>query len=184
MKAISLVEERSVHEQTIALVGLSGAGKSTVGALLAERLGRPLADTDALIMAEAGRSIADIFAVEGEAAFREREAAVLAAALAGPPGVLATGGGIVLRPSNREALRTYAFVVWLDAPDDAILARLAAHAERRPLLEADPAARLAALRQARTALYAEVAHLTITTDALTPTGVVARILSEIRTQVL
>jgi len=173
-----------VREQTIALVGLSGVGKSTVGALLAERLGRPLADTDALIVAEAGRSIAEIFATEGETAFREREAAALVAALAGPPGVLATGGGIVLRPANRAVLRAHAYVVWLDAPDAAILARIAAHAERRPLLEADPAARLAALRQARAALYAEVAHLSITTDSLSPAGVVERILSEIRTQVL
>jgi shikimate kinase len=174
-------EDTNVPERTIALVGLSGAGKSTVGVALAHRLGRPLVDIDALVVAAAGRSIADLFAAEGEAAFREREAAALAAALAGPACVLATGGGIVLRPANRALLTTQAFVVWLDAPDTVILDRLAAHAERRPLLEADPAARLAALRRDRSALYAAVAQLTIDTTALSPQAVVERIIGEMRT---
>ncbi len=168
-------------EQMIALVGLSGAGKSTVGLALAERLGWPLADTDALVVAAAGCSIAALFAAEGEAAFRDRETAALTAVLAGPPCVLATGGGVVVRQANRELLSSRAFVVWLDAPDVLILDRLAAHAERRPLLEADPAARLAALRQARTALYASLAQLTIDTSRFSPQAVVAQILSKIRT---
>lgn len=171
-------------EQMIALVGLSGVGKSTVGVALAQRLGWPLADTDALIVATAGRSVAAIFAEAGEAAFREYEAAALAAALAGPACVLATGGGIVLRPANRDLLRTQAIVVWLDAPDTVILARLAAHAERRPLLEADPAGRLTALRHARAALYAEVARFTIDTSTQSPDAVAEQILSKISTQVL
>jgi shikimate kinase len=176
-----LGKDHSVSEQTIALVGLSGAGKSTVGLALADQLGRPLADTDALVASATGRSIAELFAAEGEAAFREREALALAVALAGPPCVLATGGGIVLRPSNRELLHAHAFVVWLDAPDAVILARLAEHAERRPLLEADPAARLAALRQERTRLYADVAHLIIDTSTLSPAAVVERIVGILRT---
>lgn len=173
-----------MRERTIALVGLSGVGKSTVAVALADRLGWPSIDTDALIVAATGRTIADLFAAEGEPAFREREAAALASALAAPPCVLATGGGIVLHPRNRALLREQSFVVWLDAADGVILARLAAHAERRPLLEADPAARLAALRQARTALYAEVAHLAIDTGAHRPEVVVERILAEKRTSVL
>lgn len=181
MCVVGLVEEQHMREQTIALVGLSGAGKSTVGVALAERLGWPLVDTDALIAADAGCSIAEIFAAEGEAAFREREAAALAAALAGPPCILATGGGIVLRAENREQLRSQAVVVWLDAPDSTILARLAAHAERRPLLADDPAARLAALRHARAALYADVARFTIDTGKLHPEAVAALIMSKIRT---
>ncbi len=143
----------------LALVGLSGAGKSTVGRLLAARLGWPLRDTDALVVARAGRTAAQIFAEDGEARFRELEGAALAETLEDGPAVVATGGGIVLRAENRALLRARARVVWLDAPSDALLARLLAHDERRPLLDgADPAARLEELRAARAALYAEVAH--------------------------
>ncbi|MBK9941820.1 MAG: shikimate kinase [Kouleothrix sp.] len=153
-------------EQLIALVGLSGAGKSSVGQLLAARLGWPLADTDALIAEAAGRSVPQIFAEQGEAYFREREAAALGLALAGGPAVVATGGGIVLRPANRALLRARAFTVWLDAPIDTLVARLRSHDQRRPLLEGDPAARLAALYAARAALYAEVADARVATEAL------------------
>ncbi|GAB4217289.1 MAG: shikimate kinase [Roseiflexaceae bacterium] len=154
---------------SLALVGLSGAGKSTVGRLLAARLGWPLRDTDALVVAETGRSAAQIFAEDGEAHFRDLEAAALARALAGGPAVVATGGGIVLRPANRALLRQCALVVWLDAPTDALLARLLAHTERRPLLDGgDPAARLEELRAARAALYAEVAHQQISTAGRSP----------------
>jgi shikimate kinase len=144
---------------SIALVGLSGVGKSSVGRLLAARLGWPLHDTDMLIAQSAGQSVARIFAAEGEPRFRVREAAALELAFADPPAVVATGGGIVLRPANRALLRERAFVVWLDAPTDTLVARLLAHDEARPLLEGDdPARRLEALREARAELYAEVAH--------------------------
>src|SRR6185436_11997115 len=103
----------------------------------------------------AGRSVARVFAEEGEARFRELEAAALGQALASCPGVVATGGGVVLRAENRDRLRERAYIVWLDAPTSALLARLRAHNEERPLLaSADPAARLEALRAARSALYA------------------------------
>jgi shikimate kinase len=145
--------------RSIALVGLSGVGKSSVGRLLAKRLDWPLLDTDALIVQAAGSSIPQIFAAEGEARFRELEAAALRAALAYSPCVVATGAGIVLRQENRALLRQHAFVVWLDAPNETLVARLLAHDEARPLLQGDaPTARLEALRAARAALYAEVAH--------------------------
>jgi shikimate kinase len=148
-----------VQKRLIALVGLSGVGKSSVGRLLAARLGWPLLDTDALIANTAGRSIAQIFAEGGEAHFRDLEAAALQSALARAPCVVATGAGIVLRPANRALLRERAFVAWLDAPTATLVARLLAHDETRPLLEGDePAVRLEALRAARAALYAEVAH--------------------------
>jgi len=149
---------------SIALVGLSGAGKSAVGHLLATRLGWPLLDTDALIVQSAGREIAQIFAVEGETHFRDIEAAALHQALEGRPAVVATGGGIVLRNENRALLRERAFVVWLDAPTAALVARLQAHNQERPLLQGDAAARLEALRTARAALYAEIAVLRIETE--------------------
>jgi shikimate kinase len=165
------------NKQVIALVGLSGVGKSSVGRQLAERLGCPLIDTDALITHSAGRTIPDIFAAEGEAHFRELESAALTTALAHMPSVVATGAGIVLRPENRARLRERALVAWLDAPIDALVARLLAHDEARPLLQgADPAARLDALRQARGALYAEVADVRIATDGRTVADIAAAIL--------
>lgn len=163
------------------MVGLSGAGKSTVARLLAAHLGWPLADTDALAAARARRPVAAIFAEQGETAFRDLEAEVLAAALASPPVVVATGGGVVVRPSNRDLLRRQAFVVWLDAPDADLLARLRTDAEERPLLVGDAAARLAALRTARTPLYAAVAHLRLETAYLTPEEVAQRILDHMPT---
>lgn len=168
---------RNRKRHTLALVGLSGAGKSTLARLLAERLGRPWADTDQLIVAQAGRPIPAIFAEEGEPAFRDRESATLAEALAAGPQVLATGGGIVLRPENRALLRDRAFVVWLDAPDAVLLARLRAHDEERPLLADDAAARLAALRAARGLLYAETAHLRVATEGRAPEEVAEIVIS-------
>lgn len=149
----------------IALIGLSGAGKSTVGRLLAARLGWPLCDTDALTAQAAGCSVAHIFAEQGEARFRDMESAALQAALASNPCVIATGGGIVLRAENRALLREHALVVWLDAPTGALVARLREHNEPRPLLaNDDPATRLEALRAARAPLYAEIADVCIETN--------------------
>lgn len=145
--------------RSIALVGLSGVGKSSIGRHLAVRLGWPLRDTDALIVQLDGRSIARIFADAGEAYFRDLEAAALKQALSGSSCIVSTGGGIVLRPENCALLRERAFVIWLDAPTETLVARLQAHDEARPLIGgADPAARLEALRAARAGLYDQVAH--------------------------
>jgi shikimate kinase len=145
--------------QSIALVGLSGVGKSSVGRQLAARLSWPLLDTDVLIVETAGRPIAQIFADSGEPRFRDLESAALQRAFSITPCVVSTGGGIVLRAENRALLRARAFVVWLDAPTETLVARLLAHDEARPLIGGDdPAARLDALRAARAGLYAEVAH--------------------------
>jgi shikimate kinase len=148
-----------VAPRSIALVGLSGVGKSSVGRHLSVHLGWLLRDTDALIIQAEGRSIARIFADDGEARFRDLEATALRQAFSAGSCVVATGGGIVLRPENRALLRERAFVIWLDAPTEVLVARLHAHDEARPLVgAADPAARLDALRAARAGLYAEVAH--------------------------
>lgn len=148
----------------IALIGLSGAGKSSVGRALAQRLSWRLLDTDALIVEAAGRTIEQIFAADGEARFRSMEAEALRKALSEPPCVIATGGGIVLSGENRALLRERAFVAWLDAPTEALLARLRAHDEARPLLAVDdPHARLEGLRAARAALYAEIAAVRVET---------------------
>lgn len=164
----------------VALVGLSGAGKSSVGWRLAGRLGWPLRDTDALVVTTSERSIAQIFAEAGEAHFRALETAALQQALGSPPCVLATGGGIVLAPENRALLRERAFVVWLDAPTTTLITRLQAHDEPRPLLQGDnPLERLEALRAARAAFYTEVADLCVNTDERSIEEIVAQIAHQI-----
>jgi shikimate kinase len=163
--------------QSIALVGLSGVGKSSAGRLIAARLGWPLLDTDALITEAVGRTVAQIFADSGEPRFRDLESAALQRAFSITPCVVSTGGGIVLRSENRALLRSHAFVVWLDAPTWTLVARLRAHDEARPLIGgADPAARLEALRTARGGLYAEVAHAQVDAAGYGVEEICARVL--------
>ncbi len=153
-----------VPTRTIALVGLSGTGKSSVARLLADRLGWARYDTDALIVEETALSVAAVFAAEGELAFRRREQFALARAAHGSERVVATGGGIVMLPKNR-ALLAQLLTYWLDAPDDIIMRRLAQHDEDRPLLCGDDVlGRIAELRRQRQSLYAEVSRLRIETD--------------------
>lgn len=139
--------------EAIVLVGLSGSGKSTVAAAVAERLARPLVDLDQDIADRLGAGPAQLIESRGEAAFRSDEAAAVALACAVEGAVIATGGGAVIDPLNRWALWRAGVVVWLDAPDEVLLARLAAHAETRPLLSGDAAARLATLRARRERFY-------------------------------
>jgi len=142
-------------DQNIILTGFMGTGKTTVGRLLAARLGRAFVDTDEVIVARAGKPIADIFHNEGEARFREMEAAV-AEELAGRRGlVIATGGRLLLDPDNAAALGATGPVFCLTAAPEAIMARVAADEARRPLLDvADAAHRVQALMQQRAAAYA------------------------------
>jgi shikimate kinase len=143
---------------TVVLVGMPGAGKSSVGRRLAKRLDRPFVDADDELVRRSGRSVRDWFATEGEAAFRAAESALLADLLAAPgPAVVAAGGGVVLDPANRALLRERATVVWLRAGVPYLLSRVLQKQDHRPLLDEDPEARLTALHEARTPLYAEVA---------------------------
>ncbi len=162
----------------IVLVGLMGSGKSGVGRLLAERLGRPLIDTDALVEEMAGMKIPAIFDAEGEVGFREREAMAIAHVALTDGQVIATGGGAVLRPANREALRATGLVIWLDAPPEALYHRAKVQGlEKRPLLAGpDPLGRLRSLAQERAAAYTAAAHLRIETDRLSLADVVEQIL--------
>ena len=137
----------------IVLVGLSGAGKSSVAAAVAERLGRPLIDLDLDITARQGAPPSEIIETRGEAAFRADEAAAVALACDVDGAVIATGGGAVIDPLNRWALWHAGVVVWLDAPDELLLARLAAHHEARPLLAGDAVARMASQRARRERFY-------------------------------
>lgn len=161
----------SAGPEHVALVGLSGTGKSTVAPLLARRRGCASVDLDRVVERHTGRTVAEVFAADGEAAFRDLESAALAEALAGPPAVLATGGGIVLRPENRAALSDGSRVVWLRLGAEPLARRLRGTDETRPLLTGDPATALRRLAREREALYREVADVEIDVEGLAPADV-------------
>jgi shikimate kinase len=146
------------------LVGDPGAGKSTVGALVAERLGRVFRDSDELIVDQVGKPISDIFIDDGEPAFRAIEAATIATALGSFDGVLALGGGAVLDPSTRALLKDQD-VVYLTVEVGDAIKRIGLN-QSRPLLAVNPRATLRHLLDQRRPLYEEVATHTITTDDL------------------
>lgn len=145
------------------LVGLMGAGKTTVGRRLARVLGLPFKDADAEIELAAGRSVADIFAERGETEFRSGERRVIQRLLDGRPLVLATGGGAFMDPRTRELIRTRAVSVWLRAELD-VLVRRCGRRNTRPLLQkGDPRETLERLARERYPVYAE-ADLTVETS--------------------
>lgn len=150
-------------DRTVALVGLMGAGKTTVGRRLAAALRLPFADADAEIVSAAGRSIEDIFAERGECEFRRGERNVIARLLAGPPHVLATGGGAFIDPRTRALMKARAISIWLKAPLDVLMKRVARRDHRPLLKEADPEAVMRRLMEEREPIYAE-ADITIETD--------------------
>lgn len=165
----------------LALVGARGTGKTTVGRLLAARLGWDFADVDDRVEAGAGKSVADIFATEGEAGFRDREAAALAELCARERCVVATGGGAVVRESNRPLVTGAGFVVWLTAAPEVLWARLCADpatAARRPnLTAAGGEAEVRALVAAREPLYRALADFALDTAALSPEAAADAILT-------
>jgi shikimate kinase len=162
----------------IILVGMMGAGKTTVGRRLAERLGWAYLDSDAQVMASTGRTVPELFAAEGEDAFRAVESRVLADALTGDePVVVAAAGGSVLAPANRSLMTRSGTVVWLRA-DPSVLARRVGAGEGRPLLDDDPPGALVALERERRPHYASVAAVTVDVDELTPPEVVERLLDD------
>jgi shikimate kinase len=136
------------------LVGMPGSGKSTVGAELAGKLGVPFIDLDVEIAREAGLGVTEIFAEEGEAGFRAREAAALLASSTHDPAVIACGGGVVLEPANRITLRSSGTCVFLDVPLDVLAARIEPN-EDRPLIRAE--GDLERLLREREPLYREFA---------------------------
>jgi shikimate kinase len=142
----------------VALVGLPGAGKSAVGRRLAQRLQLPFVDSDHVIEERIGCSIRDYFEREGEVSFRDLEESVIAELAAAPYGVVATGGGSVLREINRTRLRAQFHVIYLRSSPEDLFRRLR-HDVKRPLLQvADPLGRLRELYDARDPLYRETAH--------------------------
>ncbi|HEY2784233.1 MAG TPA: shikimate kinase AroL [Fimbriiglobus sp.] len=164
----------------IVLVGYRGAGKTTVGPRLAERLGWAFADCDDLVERAAGRTVAEIFRDEGEAGFRLRESAALEDLCRPERVVIATGGGAVLREANREAMKRAGFVVWLTAPAETIHRRLAADpatSTRRPALTTGGWSEIAALLAVREPLYRSVADLILETGERSPDELATDILA-------
>ncbi|MBK8913520.1 MAG: shikimate kinase [Phycisphaerales bacterium] len=173
---------RAAH---IALIGLRGSGKSCVGRLLATRIALPFADTDEAVERRTGRTIADIFASDGEAAFRALESAALGGFLNSDRCVLSTGGGIVLDDDNRSLLRSRCACIWLSAPVDVLAARIAADpqsAARRPALGgATMIEELHAAEVVRRPYYSALADVQVDTGALAPdavAGIIAEWLSD------
>src|SRR5450759_2010267 len=146
--------------RSIVLVGMMGAGKSTIGRRLSARLRLPFLDADTEIEAAAGMSIPDIFEIHGEPHFRDGEARVIARLLDGGPAVLATGGGAFLREDTRNRIGDKAVSIWLKADADIIMRRVKRRADRPLLQTADPAATVGRLIEEREPVYAH-ADLTI-----------------------
>ncbi|MBN9043743.1 MAG: shikimate kinase [Rhizobiales bacterium 62-47] len=151
----------ALGSRAVVLVGMMGAGKSTVGRRLAARLRLPFLDADIEIeAAHAGMTIPEIFATHGEPYFRDGEARVIARLLDGGPNVLATGGGAFMREETRQRVHDKAVSIWLRADADVILRRVKRRADRPLLQTEDPAATIARLIEARHPVY-ELADITI-----------------------
>ena len=162
------MNESQPPPKSLVLIGFMGSGKSTVGRELHHRLGYPLVDMDQVIEQRARKSIAAIFADEGEEAFREMETNLLEELddPTAPRRIISTGGGVIGRERNRALLRHLGYVVWLHAPLAVILDRTGRNRDRPLLHTDDPAARVAALMAVRKPLYAEAAHLQVDTSGL------------------
>jgi shikimate kinase len=165
----------------IVLVGLPGAGKSTSGRRLAKVLCVPFTDSDELVEAAEGRTVREIFANDGEAAFRTAERNAITACLAGEfDGVLALGGGALTDPATRAAVMASGVpVAMLQAPFETLLARVG-DGRTRPLLAEDPPMRLRRLADERAPVYEAVATIRVDTDRRTPSQVAAHLAARLR----
>src|SRR6185295_9711178 len=168
----------------LVLIGYRGTGKSTVARLVAERLAWPWFDADAEIESRAGKSIAQIFADDGEGAFRDWESQVVADLAGRDKAVLALGGGAILRPDNRAAILWQGRVVWLTASPETLWRRIEqdrATAERRPNLTAEGGiTEIIATLDARRDVYRQCAHHEVDTQGRTPEEVADAILDELK----
>lgn len=166
------------NRSNIYLVGLMGAGKTTIGRQLARRLGRRFYDSDHEIVARTGVPIPTIFEIEGEEGFRRRESLAIAELTSGTDIVLATGGGVVLSPENRRRLHDTGWVVYLNVPPAMLFERTRLD-RNRPLLRVEnPLGKLEELHALRDPLYRETAHLVVDGSHLVASGVVHHLLKE------
>jgi shikimate kinase len=167
----------------LTLIGYRATGKTTLARLLARRLNWAWIDADVEIERRAGKTIAQIFADDGEPAFRNLEAQVIADLCAQPRLVVAAGGGAPMREESRRAMRAGGAVVWLQARPETILARMtgdATTAERRPnLTDKNPLDEIVHLLEKRSPIYRETAHVTVDTEGQSPEQLVLTILAQI-----
>lgn len=171
-----------MHKESIFLVGPMGAGKSTVGRFLAEKLHYQFMDSDHEIEAKTGATIPMIFDIEGEAGFRQREMGMIDKLTQKTSIVLATGGGAILREENRRHLRSRGLVVYLKSSIDALVQRTR-HDRNRPLLQTDnPEEVLKKLLLERESLYEEVADVVVQTEQVSVHRVVKQILDKLEQQ--
>jgi shikimate kinase len=165
--------------RNVVLIGFMGSGKTTVGRLVARQLGWKLVDTDALLTRIEGRSIPEIFASDGEAAFRERESQVVLGVCAGERQVISTGGGVPLREDNASALREAGRVVWLTARPEIVVRRTIKRVSERPLLteggDEEPLTRVLRMMGERGPLYQRLAELVVDTSDRPPATVASEI---------
>ena len=165
-----------LEQRTLVLVGMPGAGKSSVGLRLAKRLGLPFYDADDEIEKAAGMTIPEIFASRGEAEFRVGERRVLARLLQSGPAVIATGGGAFMNEETREGVKRHGISVWLRADLQTLLRRVKKRNDRPLLAGGDAAERLAALLEAREHVYA-LADLTVESREVAHEAVVAEVIA-------
>lgn len=171
---------RQVRAMTLFLIGLRGTGKTTVGRRLAERLCLPFLDADAELELSHGRTIRDIFATDGEAAFRELEAKMLEALIARGSVVIATGGGVVLREQNRQRMQAAGKIVWLTADTDTLWRRIEADSTtpgRRPDLGGGGREEIEQLQQQREPCYRSCADWIVPTEGRSPEQIADAILA-------
>jgi shikimate kinase len=162
----------------LVLIGLMGAGKSTVGRRCATRLGRPFVDTDDVVVTMAGMPIDELFDRYGEPHMRDLERAAVAEVCASPePLVIACGGGTVLDPDNRRVLRASGVVVWLRASAE-VLAQRVGDGARRPLLRNDPIGTLQRLERLREPAYEAAAHCAVDTNDLDLDAAATQVLAQ------
>ena len=161
----------------IILIGLMGCGKTTVGKELSKQTGMPLLDMDSVIEEQIGKPIADIFRDEGEAHFRALETALLRylESEEGSNFIISTGGGVVLRPENREILRRLGFTVWLSVDVNILISRTMRNNNRPLLRRPDREEVLTQLLAQRSPMYAETAHLKLDSSDLDIPGVVREV---------
>jgi shikimate kinase len=167
-------------DKSIVLVGMMGAGKSSVGACLRRRTGLGLLDTDEIVASKFGMSISEVFARYGEKKFRELETEALRCMRTEEQTIIITGGGIVLRKENVEILRSQAVIVWLDGDEETLFAR-ASRKQNRPLLQTkNPRKTFSQILGARRPLYAKIADIRVDTSVLTDEEVAVAILAKLR----
>jgi shikimate kinase len=164
----------------VVLIGMMGAGKSSVGDCLCRQTGFDLFDTDEIVASKFGMSIPQIFAEHGEKKFRDAETEALRHMRTEGQTIIITGGGIVLRKENVEILRSQAVIVWLDADEETLFAR-ASQKRNRPLLQTKhPRKAFSQILDARRTLYANIADIRVDTSALTDEEAAVAILTKLR----